>query len=338
MTSQPGQHRRRMRTPTYALASPLGILSFFGLDEYSRLERKYAREVAEGTGNKDFESELKNVLKMGILDMRKGNYDKAESLFHIGLTMATDMQHQNGITYVLDLMANLALERKEYEKAERLFVNVMQRLIGLRGLSETDDAIVEMALKMASIHQGQGQHEKAEMGYSFCVHTQKAKFDELKAGGSTLTSNSNAESDNTTALYGMSLDAHGRYLMDQGRVKAAKDRFETALAVSVGLYGEQSEQALAMSNSLATCYSMLGMTERADEVFKKVVATARRLPSDHLASYLVNSGLHQLKKAAFGPAQKLCFESSIAAWKAGDIQVQEEAEDCLRKARAKKSL
>jgi len=247
MTSQPGQHRRRMRTPTYALASPLGILSFFGLDEYSRLERKYAREVAEGTSNKDFESELKNVLKMGILDMRKGNYDKAESLFHIGLTMATDMQHQNGITYVLDLMANLALERKEYEKAERLFVNVMQRLIGLRGLSETDDAIVEMALKMASIHQGQGQHEKAEMGYSFCVHTQKAKLDELKAGGSTSNANSNAESDNTTALYGMSLDAHGRYLMDQGRVKAAKDRFETALAVSVGLYGEQSEQALAMS-------------------------------------------------------------------------------------------
>ena len=41
---------------------------------------------------------------------QKENFDKAEQLFHIGLKMATDMQHQNGITYVLDLMANLALE------------------------------------------------------------------------------------------------------------------------------------------------------------------------------------------------------------------------------------
>ena len=41
---------------------------------------------------------------------QRGNYDKAESLFHIGLKMATDMGHQNGVTYVLDLMANLALE------------------------------------------------------------------------------------------------------------------------------------------------------------------------------------------------------------------------------------
>ena len=41
---------------------------------------------------------------------QKENFDKAEQLFHIGLKMATDMQHQNGITYVLDLMANLALD------------------------------------------------------------------------------------------------------------------------------------------------------------------------------------------------------------------------------------
>merc|ERR1719334_737173 len=105
--------------------------------------------------------------------------------------------------------------------------------------------------------------------------------------------------DNTIALYGMSLDAQGRYLMDQGRVKAAKDRFEAALEVSTGLYGDESEQALAMSNSLATCYSMLGMTEKADELFDKVVDMAKKLSSEHLASYLVNSGLHQLPKAAF---------------------------------------
>ena len=53
---------------------------------------------------------------------------------------------------------------------------MMQRLIRLKGVSETDDAIVEMALKMASIHALMGQHEKAEMGYAFCVDTQRSKL------------------------------------------------------------------------------------------------------------------------------------------------------------------
>ena len=60
-----------MKTPNFALSASLGgILSFFGLDEYSRLERKYAREVASADSDIDFEDELKNLLKMGILDMR----------------------------------------------------------------------------------------------------------------------------------------------------------------------------------------------------------------------------------------------------------------------------
>ena len=50
----------------------------------------------------------KSMFQPGLF--QKENFDKAEQLFHIGLKMATDMQHQNGITYVLDLMANLALD------------------------------------------------------------------------------------------------------------------------------------------------------------------------------------------------------------------------------------
>ena len=47
----------------------LGILSFFGLDEYSRLERKYAREI-EGKADNQFEEELKDVLRRGILETK----------------------------------------------------------------------------------------------------------------------------------------------------------------------------------------------------------------------------------------------------------------------------
>jgi len=50
--------------------SAVCLLSFFGLDEYSRLERKYAREIEQQGADKDFDSKLKDVLKMGILNMR----------------------------------------------------------------------------------------------------------------------------------------------------------------------------------------------------------------------------------------------------------------------------
>jgi len=253
---------------------------------------------------------------------QSGEYEKAEKLFHIGLRMASDMQHQNAITYILDLMANLALQTKDYEKAERLFVNVMQRLMGLKGATETDDAIVEMALKVATIHAQTGQHDKAEMGYNFCLLTQSSKLKE-------------ESDDNTTALYGMCCDAYGQYLLDRGRVKAAKGQFEAGLEASARVYGEGSEQWLAMANGLATCYSMDGMTSQADELFEKTVGLARKLPSDNLSSYLVNSGLHQVQRAAFGPAGRLCQEAFALARRHHDAQVLEQSVNCLRKVKAK---
>ena len=103
-------------------------------------------------------------------------------MFHIGLRMAVDMQHQDAITYVYDLMANLSYDMGDFKKAERLFVSVMQRLISLKGLEQTDNAIVEMCLKLASIHSRTNEHEKAEMGYKFCIESQQGKTDENSAG------------------------------------------------------------------------------------------------------------------------------------------------------------
>lgn len=65
-------------------SSVAGILSFFGLDEYSRLERKYAKEI-EGKADNQFEEELKDVLRRGILEtktcFRKKTLTKPNSFF-----------------------------------------------------------------------------------------------------------------------------------------------------------------------------------------------------------------------------------------------------------------
>lgn len=88
-----------------------GILSMFSKDE----------ETAE--------DKLINTIKRSILCIQRGEHQKAEQMLHLALRMAQDMQNKDGITYVFDVMANLAMLQGEFKKAEKLFVTVMQRLL-----------------------------------------------------------------------------------------------------------------------------------------------------------------------------------------------------------------
>lgn len=64
-----------------------------------------------------------------IIKMFLGQHEKAEQMLHLALRMAQDLQNKDGITFVFDVMANLAMEQGEYKKSEKLFVTVMQRLL-----------------------------------------------------------------------------------------------------------------------------------------------------------------------------------------------------------------
>lgn len=76
-------------------------------------------------------------------------------MLHLALHMAQTIEHFKAITYIYDLMANLAFEVGEFDKAEKLFVNVMQRLIST-GTPEDDLKIIHMSLKIAKIYEAKG--------------------------------------------------------------------------------------------------------------------------------------------------------------------------------------
>ena len=56
-------------------------------------------------------------------------FNKAEQLFHLALKTAQEQQNEKGVTYVYDMMANLAYQQEDFIKAEKLFKSVVQRLI-----------------------------------------------------------------------------------------------------------------------------------------------------------------------------------------------------------------
>lgn len=86
------------------------------------------------------EDQLKSILKRTILSIRRGEFNKAEQLAHLALRTAQDIQSYDGITLCYDIMANLAFEREQYEKAQKLFESVLQRLLQ-NGVAQDDTRV-----------------------------------------------------------------------------------------------------------------------------------------------------------------------------------------------------
>lgn len=121
------------------------------------------------------EGKLTMALKRTLLMVHKNEMEKAEQMAHVALRMAQDMQHFNGITLCFDIMANLAMEREQYEKAEKLFVIVLQRLLQ-SGKPQDDVAVLHISMKMAQIAASRNDSERAELGYKFVMDNLKRKF------------------------------------------------------------------------------------------------------------------------------------------------------------------
>ena len=294
-----------------------GILSFFGLDEDSKRERKYEKEI-ENTSEEDFDDKLRNVLRPAIINMQEGEYEKAERIFHIALRMAQDVDHKDAVLYIHDLLANLAYEVEDYTKAEKLFVDVMQRQISYKGVAKDDNSIIAMSLKLAAIFSKTEQHEKARQGFEFCIDTTEKK---LKAG---------IRDEDTMVLWGMSRDVYGQYLMSLGYHQKARDQFKQAYDISCEINGENDEQSLVLLNSLGTISATLGDANMAELYFKELIQKARKNNSEHLAHYLVNYGVVNVQLNLYDEAKRNCNEALQLAKKTRSDQAYNQSQNCLK--------
>ena len=101
--------------------------------------------------------------------------ERADKLLHVALKLANDLQHQAAITHIYCLMANLALERGFLRQAERLFTNVLQRILA-EGEAQESNAVVDISLKLAKIFVANNDLHKAEQGFKFCTEAMAKKI------------------------------------------------------------------------------------------------------------------------------------------------------------------
>ena len=89
------RYKRSQNHPTSSYFVLGGIMSFFGLDEESKRERQYDKEV-ENNKEEDFDDKLKNILRPAIINIQvnisqicnRGGISRLLSLciyYHIGI-------------------------------------------------------------------------------------------------------------------------------------------------------------------------------------------------------------------------------------------------------------
>ncbi|XP_034119700.1 tetratricopeptide repeat protein 19 homolog, mitochondrial isoform X1 [Drosophila sulfurigaster albostrigata] len=274
-----------------------------------------------GSSDKDEEdtpeAKLINTIKRSILCIQNDQYDKAEQMLHLALRMAQDMQSFKGITYVYDLMANLAMEREQFRKAEKLFVDVMKRLMS-DGHSEDSPKILHISSKIAHMSQLQGELEKSFQGFTWTLQ-RLAKLVQ-----------SMPEDNDILELYGLTKNWFGQLLMKQGKYDEARKLFKEALDILIGVYGTLNDASVTILNNISVAYVNLEQYAEARETLLQALSMAKELKDTAQEGIIqANLGLVYLREGLLKEAENFCK----LAWKTGKKQENadaiEQAEYCL---------
>lgn len=254
------QHRSHNAIRYAPLIIPAGLFSF--------LAPRSSDDDAEDTP----EGKLIMCLKRSILCVQRQQYDKAEQMLHLALRMAQDQQSKQGITYVFDVMANLAMEMGQYAKAERLFVAVMQRLLQ-DGYKEDDIKVREMhnarydhreftlygivrilfifqmlhmSSKIAQMESLQGNLATAEIGFKWVLDKLQQQLQLLRSAIDDAELRASLQE-----LHGLTQDCYAQLLIKLQRFTEAKKHLSEALALYAEIHGREQPEVVAMLNNLA---------------------------------------------------------------------------------------
>ena len=129
----------------------------------------------------------------------------------------------------------------------------------------------------------------------------------------------------------MALDLLAQFYLASNRLKEAETLWVEAVKCGRLVYGEEGDQGLVVTNSLATVISMQeGREAEAAHIMEELVATASRTSSPHLTSFLINLGLVRMKQGLVEQARERCEGARRLALTGGDKEAEQEADNCLK--------
>ncbi|XP_039950697.1 tetratricopeptide repeat protein 19 homolog, mitochondrial isoform X1 [Bactrocera tryoni] len=266
------------------------------------------------------EDKLITTIKRSVLCIQRQEFDKAEQMLHLALRMAQDLQSKEGVTYIYDVMANLAMEREQFKKAEKLFAEVMKRLFS-EGYGENSSQVMHISAKLAHMAQLQGELDKAMQGFTW---TLKRIEDHMKQ-----TPNDK----DVQELLGLTknwLIRFGQLQMKLGKYADAKKSFQEAYDSLVEVYGRINEESITILNNLSVACVNLEEYELAKKYLMDALELVKELKDTAQEGVLqANLGLIYLREGLIAKAKEACS----LAWRIGknskNLDAVEQAEYCL---------
>ncbi|CAH0770603.1 unnamed protein product [Bemisia tabaci] len=280
----------------------------------------------------DPESELIMTLKRSILLIQREEFPAAEQMLHVALRQAQEQGNSDGITYAYDLMANLAMTRGQFEKAEKLFVLIMNRLISNQ-VPENDLRNLHISLKLAKILEEKGDRNKAELGYKFCLdHLEEkvAAIRDLKLKKTHFSDQEKIDNENTIALYGMSLDWFAKFLLQERKYEESVKCYKKAYKLCVEVNGDIHEQNVILLNDIGTVNYLRGNYDKALKYLTRAIEMGKHLPQmEDLSSVYINLGKVYLEQGLKAEAEKHCRDGWKNANRLNNEEGIKDAEMCL---------
>nr|CAG4643227.1 EOG090X06TI [Ilyocryptus agilis] len=281
------------------------------------------------TTDTEDDEKIIHIIKLAKLAFQREDYKKSEQLLHLALKMAHDTQHHEAQRYIIDEMANNAYESGNYLKAEKLFKETMKTLFS-EGYGQSDNSIIHISIKLASIYAKIDKDAEADVGFRFCIENLE---DKMKSGADNLDAH---------ALYCLTLSSYGEFLYNRAFYTQSLDLFKKSYDTSVKVNGPHHPFSLQQLNSMAACYSLLNRFDEAVACLQSATAidheagledAINELPYYHVN--LTNVYLTQLENASANRKEILqrasisCQKALELSKKIGNKEALVEAEKCM---------
>lgn len=227
--------------------------------------------------------------------------------------MAQTVKNQLAETYIFDLMGNLAYESNQLEKAEKLFVSVIQRLMQFEKAAEDDIRLLHISTKIAHIAYLRNDLDKAMLGYQYVLELiEKKDF---------------LNDENLYELWGLVKNFLGQALISLKEHEKARLALLDAQKIFIKFKEEVSEDGMILLNNLSVCHAELKEFDKAESYLKRAIEIAKELKLEDISPYQINLGMLYLKQKLIEKAHVACK----AAWQLARKQENQEALDGAEK-------
>lgn len=261
----------------------------------------------------DIEDNLSHIITLAQLALQRGDIDRAEAILQIGMKLCEDHKIIAALPFIYDILITISFAQGEYEKAEGLLVNAVEKLTQT-GLTDDDHYIVDFKLRLARNYSTEQKYDLAELGYKTCLEVQRLKIE----GGDVST--------RTGLLYINILFYYSIHMAQNKQYQDAQKMLTTAYDFSTKIKGVTPYQELVILYTLSDLNMEIGDYETALQNVKGAILLGQGMSTTDLPRLYVRLGKIYVKMGVYEQARDSVDEGVKLAKVFNNVQVQEEAE------------